>query len=146
MQTLKPSPHHAVAVANALSPGRTWPDPGRTDDAARAGSHELHQLKAFLWDRCLDDQVGRLPQDPERIRVKVALTARILQTLEHRHLSQSAAARKLGVTQPRVSDLYHGRLAQVSERRLMDHLLRLGYDIELQVRPSADPTAGAIVV
>ncbi len=98
----------------------------------------------WLWHRSLDHQAGQRPQDPARLRLKAALAAHIVEALEARGLSQSAAARLLGVTQPRVSDLYQGRLAQVSERRLMELLTTLGHDIELRVQPAATPGGGQI--
>ncbi|WP_245506722.1 XRE family transcriptional regulator [Rhizobium sp. PP-F2F-G48] len=40
---------------------------------------------------------------------------------------------------PKVSALLRGDSANLSERKLMDALNRLGYDIEITVRPTADP-------
>jgi hypothetical protein len=42
-------------------------------------------------------------------------------------------------TQPKVSSLMRGDFANLSERKLMDCLNRLGYDIEIHVRPTSDP-------
>ena len=40
------------------------------------------------------------------------------------------------LTQPKVSGLLRGDLSNLSERKLMDCLTRLGYDIEISVRPA----------
>lgn len=42
----------------------------------------------------------------------------------------------LGITQPKVSDVARGDYANLSDRKLMDCLTRLGYDIEIKVRPA----------
>ena len=42
----------------------------------------------------------------------------------------------MGISQPKVSDMMRGNFANLSERKLMDCLTRLGYDIEIKVRPA----------
>jgi hypothetical protein len=43
------------------------------------------------------------------------------------------------IPQPKVSGMMHGDFTNLSERKLMDCLNRLGYDIEIKVRPAAEP-------
>jgi len=45
----------------------------------------------------------------------------------------------MGIPQPKVSGMMHGDFTNLSERKLMDCLNRLGYDIEIKVRPAAEP-------
>ena len=45
----------------------------------------------------------------------------------------------MGVTQPKVSAMLRGDFSNLSERKLMDCLNRLGYDIEIKVKPAAEP-------
>ncbi len=45
----------------------------------------------------------------------------------------------MGLTQPKVSSLLRGEFSNFSERKLMDCLNRLGYDIEIRVRETAEP-------
>ena len=47
------------------------------------------------------------------------------------------AGRRRGLSQPKVSGLFRGNFTNVSERKLMDCLNRLGYDIEIKVKPAA---------
>ena len=47
---------------------------------------------------------------------------------------QAEAAERMGITQPKVSALLRGELSNLSERKLMDCLNRLGYNIEIKVR------------
>ena len=42
----------------------------------------------------------------------------------------------MGITQPKVSAMMRGELTNLSERKLMVCLTRLGYDIEIKVRPA----------
>lgn len=42
----------------------------------------------------------------------------------------------MGITQPKVSDMMRGDFTDLSERKLMDCLTRLGYDIKIKVRPA----------
>ncbi|ULX53736.1 hypothetical protein A9P79_17415 [Cupriavidus taiwanensis] len=49
------------------------------------------------------------------------------------------AAHRMGIPQPKVSGLLRGDFANLSERKLMDCLNRLGYDIEITVSPAPEP-------
>ncbi|MFZ2650226.1 MAG: helix-turn-helix transcriptional regulator, partial [Burkholderiaceae bacterium] len=51
-------------------------------------------------------------------------------------LTQEEAARRMGIAQPKVSRMMRGDFSNLSERKLMDCLNRLGYDIEITLRPS----------
>ena len=42
----------------------------------------------------------------------------------------------MGITRPDVSALLRGEFSYLCERKLMDCLTRLGYDIEIKVRPA----------
>jgi predicted XRE-type DNA-binding protein len=54
-------------------------------------------------------------------------------------LTQQAAARRMGIPQPKVSGMMRGDFTNLSERKLMDCLNRLGYDIEIKAQPTAEP-------
>ena len=54
-----------------------------------------------------------------------------------RRLTQKAAAKILGVTQPRVSDLLRGRIDLFSSDALIDILARLGAQVRLTVKVRA---------
>jgi len=54
-------------------------------------------------------------------------------------LTQQEAAKRMGITQPKVSDMMRGDFSNLSERKLMDCLSRLGYDIEIKVKPTSEP-------
>ena len=52
-------------------------------------------------------------------------------------LTQQEAAKRMGITQPKVSDMLRGDFSNLSERKLMDCLNRLGYDIEIKLKPAS---------
>ena len=54
-------------------------------------------------------------------------------------LNQQAAAKRMGIPQPKVSGMMRGDFTNLV-RELMDCLNRLGYDIEIKVRQAAEPT------
>lgn len=74
--------------------------------------------------------------DAHKLKIKSGLTAEIVKAIRVRGLTQSEAAKRMGLTQPKVSALLHGEFSNFSERKLMDCLNRLGYDIEIKVHPS----------
>ena len=57
-----------------------------------------------------------------------------LHVLEQQELTQTAAARLLGLTQPKVSALRHYKLAGFSVDRLMTLLTVLDRDVEIVIR------------
>ncbi|MDR1350066.1 MAG: helix-turn-helix domain-containing protein [Zoogloeaceae bacterium] len=77
--------------------------------------------------------------DAEKIKIKSGLIIEIMNALERLDLTQQEAAQRMGITQPKLSDILRGRNFSISERKLMDCLNRLGYDIEIRVKPAAEP-------
>lgn len=77
--------------------------------------------------------------DAEKLKIKSGLAIEIVRAVRQRGLTQEEAGRRMGVPQPKVSALLRGDFANLSERKLMDCLTRLGYDIEITVKPAAEP-------
>jgi predicted XRE-type DNA-binding protein len=78
---------------------------------------------------------------PEQYRAKAELAAKILKIVQRRGLTQSAAAKLLGITQPKVSALLNGRLDGFSSDRLFRFLNALGCDVRISVsRPHPEST------
>jgi predicted XRE-type DNA-binding protein len=76
-------------------------------------------------------------RDAEKLKIKSGLVIQIVKAVRHLGLSQEEAGRRMGLSQPKVSGLFRGNFSNVSERKLMDCLNRLGYDIEIKVKPAA---------
>jgi len=74
-----------------------------------------------------------LPAPEERL-AKAKLAAEIARVIAVRRLTQRAAAALMGIDQPKVSHLLHGRLAGFSTDRLLTWLTALGRDVEIIVR------------
>ncbi|MBK8070919.1 MAG: XRE family transcriptional regulator [Ramlibacter sp.] len=72
----------------------------------------------------------------DKLKIKTGLVIEIRKAMRARNLTQQEAARLMGITQPKVSDMMRGDFSNLSERKLMDCLTRLGYDIEIKVRPA----------
>lgn len=73
--------------------------------------------------------------DAEKLRIKTGLVIEIRKAMRRLELTQQAAAKRMGISQPKVSDMMRGDFSNLSERKLMDCLTRLGYDIEINLRP-----------
>jgi len=74
--------------------------------------------------------------DADQLKIKTGLVIEIRKAMRQLGLTQQAAAKRMGITQPKVSDMMRGEFANLSERKLMDCLTRLGFDIEIKVRPA----------
>ncbi|OIQ81660.1 hypothetical protein GALL_365650 [mine drainage metagenome] len=76
--------------------------------------------------------------DAEKLKVKSGLVIEITRAVRRLGLTQEEAGRRMGIPQPKVSGMMRGDFANLSERKLMACLNRLGYDIEIKVRPSVE--------
>ena len=77
--------------------------------------------------------------DAEKLKIKSGLVIEIRKAMRRLGLTQQEAARRMGITQPKVSDMMRGDFSNLSERKLMECLNRLGYDIEIKARPTSEP-------
>ncbi len=77
--------------------------------------------------------------DAEKLKIKTGLVIEIRKAMRRLGLTQQQAARRMRVTQPKVSDMMRGDFSNLSERKLMDCLNRLGYDIEIKVMLATKP-------
>jgi len=77
--------------------------------------------------------------DAEKLKIKSGLVIEITRAVRRLGLTQEEAGRRMGIAQPKVSGMMRGDFANLSERKLMECLNRLGYDIEIKVRHAAEP-------
>lgn len=83
-------------------------------------------------------------KNPDEHALKAELVRQIAAVIKDQDLTQTAAARRLGIAQPDVSKLLRGHFRQFSVERLMRFLVALGQDVEIVVRPvSATRTKSA---
>lgn len=76
--------------------------------------------------------------DADKLKIKSGLVIEITRAVRRLGLTQQEAGRRMGIAQPKVSAMMRGDFANFSERKLMECLNRLGYDIEIKVRPGTD--------
>ena len=74
--------------------------------------------------------------NPEQELIKAELTLQIYRVIKQRGMTQTEAAKALGIKQPHVSLLMRNRAGSFSVGRLMEFLTALGHDVEVAVTPS----------
>lgn len=84
--------------------------------------------------------------DAEEALAKADLAHQIAIVIEKKKLSQSAAAKLLGIDQPKVSALLRGKLTGFSTERLIRFLNALGREVEIVVKASRRAHAGVRVI
>jgi predicted XRE-type DNA-binding protein len=72
-----------------------------------------------------------------KLKIKSGLVIEITRAIRKLELTQQEAATRMGIAQPKVSGMMRGDFSNLSERKLMDCLNRLGYDIEITVKPAS---------
>jgi predicted XRE-type DNA-binding protein len=83
--------------------------------------------------------VGFSKEEAEHLRVRADLMVALEKAIAKRELTQAQAAKLLGVTQPRVSDLLRGRIDLFSVDTLIDMLARLGIGVKFTLKTSRTP-------
>jgi predicted XRE-type DNA-binding protein len=64
--------------------------------------------------------------DAEKLKIKTDLVVEIRKAMRALGLTQQEAAKRMGIPQPKVSGMMRGDFTNLSERKLMDCLNRLG--------------------
>jgi predicted XRE-type DNA-binding protein len=83
-----------------------------------------------------------LPDAP-KLKIKSSLVIEITKAVRKMGLSQDDAAHRMGISQAKVSGLLRGDFANLSERKLMDCLNRLGAAVEIK-RTSGSAQVGTV--
>ena len=79
-------------------------------------------------------EVGFDAREAENLWIRSAMMNALIAQLEKRKLTQGRAAKVLGVTQPRVSDLMRGKIHLFSIDTLVNMLAAAGLRVDLRVR------------
>ena len=67
--------------------------------------------------------------EADKLKLKSGLVIEITRVVRRLGLAQEEAGRRMGISQPKVSEMMRGDFTNLSERKLMECLNRLGYDI-----------------
>jgi len=87
---------------------------------------------ASVWDAIEDT-----PAEAENMKLRSALMMALEQHIKAKGWSQAEAARLLGVTQPRVSDLMRGKIDLFGIDTLVNMLTAAGLRVEMHVAKAA---------
>lgn len=79
--------------------------------------------------------VGFPRPEAERLLIRSGLMNQVADLIKKRRLTQARAAKLMGVTQPRISDLVRGRIELFSIDTLVDMLTRLGVSVSIVTKP-----------
>ena len=82
--------------------------------------------------------------DADARLVKAELVSRIDDLVRERGLTQTEAARRMGLSQPDVSRLLRGDFREYSLERLLRLLNALGRDIDIVIRPPGSTDGGRL--
>ena len=83
------------------------------------------------------DAIEGQPAEAENMKLRSELMIALKQRIAQLELSQAQAAKQLGVTQPRVSDLLRGKINLFGLDALVNMASAVGLRVDLQVRESA---------
>jgi predicted XRE-type DNA-binding protein len=87
---------------------------------------------ASVWDAIEDT-----PAEAENMKLRSALMMALEQHVKAQGWTQVEAARRLGVTQPRMSDLMRGKINLFGLDTLVNMLTAAGLHVELRVAKAA---------
>jgi predicted XRE-type DNA-binding protein len=81
--------------------------------------------------------LGFSAAEAENLRIRSAMMTALIAQLEKKRLTQAQAAKLLGVSQPRISDLTRGKIQLFSIDTLVNMLAAAGLKIDLRVGKAA---------
>lgn len=87
---------------------------------------------ANVWDA-----IEASPGEAENMKLRSALMLALEQRIRAKGWTQSEAARRLGVTQPRVSDLLRGKINLFALDTLVNMAAAAGLHVEIRVQEAA---------
>jgi predicted XRE-type DNA-binding protein len=90
------------------------------------------QVFQSIWD-ALEDT----PAVAENMKLRSSLVIAVSETVAAWGVTQTDAAKRLGVTQPRLNDLLRGRVGKFSLDALVDLAARAGLVVHLEVTKAA---------
>ena len=80
--------------------------------------------------------LGFCAEEAVNLKVRAMLMVELEKYIQEKHLTQKRAAERLGVTQPRISDLTRGKIELFSVDTLITMLTHAGLKVDVRVRRS----------
>lgn len=87
---------------------------------------------ASVWDAIEDN-----PADAENMKLRSTLMIALERQIRSKGWTQAEAARRLGITQPRVSDLLRGKINLFALDSLVNMLSAAGLHVDMHVTEAA---------
>jgi predicted XRE-type DNA-binding protein len=109
--------------------------PGDRDTEIQEGSEGARIVSTRVEN--VWDAIEKTPALAANMKLRAALMLALTEYIREQGLSQSQAARKFGVTQPRISDLTRGRIDIFAIDTLVNMLTMAGMQVELHVGKAA---------
>ena len=90
----------------------------------------MNNLNEFesVWDALEDD-----PIKAENLKLRSELLIAVTEKIKAEGFNQTEAAKKLGITQPRVSALMHGKIEMFRLDSLVNFALTLGLHVNVKI-------------
>lgn len=93
-------------------------------------------MKKTITRRNVFAELGFGPEEAANLQVRARLMAEIEKYIQVQRLTQKEAAARLGVTQPRVSNLLRGKIELFSTDALITMLAHAGLKVDVRVKGS----------
>ncbi|MEK6594694.1 MAG: XRE family transcriptional regulator [Pseudomonadota bacterium] len=81
--------------------------------------------------------VGFAPEEAQNLQLRSELMTRVERFVKRSGVTQTEAARLLGITQPRLNDLLRGKIDKFSLDALVNMLGHVGMRVQLRVKRAA---------
>jgi predicted XRE-type DNA-binding protein len=79
--------------------------------------------------------LGFSPVEARNLRLRSQMMTALRNFIEKEKLTQAEAARRLGVSQPRISDLARGQISRFSLDTLVNMLSDAGLEVDFRIKP-----------
>jgi predicted XRE-type DNA-binding protein len=83
------------------------------------------------------DAIENTPAEAENMKLRSALMMALEKHIQGQRWTQAEAARRLGVTQPRISDLLRGKITLFGLDTLVNMVVAAGLHVEMHVAAAA---------
>jgi predicted XRE-type DNA-binding protein len=83
------------------------------------------------------DALAETPQEARSMTLRSTLMVAVEQQVRGWNVTQAEAAKRLGITQPRLNDLLRGRITNFSLEALIDLGVQAGLSVHLEIGAAA---------
>jgi len=89
------------------------------------------EIYASVWDALADT-----PEQAANFRARAELMQQIAAIVKKKHWTQTEAAQRCGITQPRMSDLLRGHVSRFSLDALVNIASAIGRRVHMEMQPA----------